>query len=204
MSGPSDRRFDLNLSEEVVPSSPDNIWRPSFISSTGPLTVGDSVVKNDMTAAVVAQNLVTPRDNKLLSKWSDDLAVKDSLALSVQCAGSVSNMAQRLFARTRQVESLAAEVMSLKQEIRRLKQENKQLHKLAHSYATNMKMKINQMQESDGQILLDHQRFVAPNDQPLAPLLPGVPPSGVASNSQPPAPLISEALPSGKAAPDRP
>ncbi|KAM2252325.1 hypothetical protein FF2_006668 [Malus domestica] len=113
-----------------------------------------------MTAAVVAQNLVTPRDNKLLSKWSDDLAVKDSLALSVQCAGSVSNMAQRLFARTRQVESLAAEVMSLKQEIRRLKQENKQLHKLAHSYATNMKMKINQMQESDGQILLDHQRFV--------------------------------------------
>ncbi|KAM2975851.1 hypothetical protein FF1_001965 [Malus domestica] len=112
--------------------------------------------------------------------------------------------------------------MSLKQEIRGLKQENKQLHKLAHSYATNMKRKIDQMQESDGQILLDHQRFVglfqqhlpsssgavsrneAPNDQPLAPLLPGVPPSGVASNSQPPAPLISGALPSGEAAPDRP
>ncbi|TQE10862.1 hypothetical protein C1H46_003562 [Malus baccata] len=70
-------------------------------------------------------------------------------------------MAQRLFARTRQVESLAAEVMSLKQEIRGLKQENKQLHKLAHSYATNMKRKIDQMQESDGQILLDHQRFVS-------------------------------------------
>ncbi|KAM1030795.1 hypothetical protein ACFX1X_035093 [Malus domestica] len=78
-----------------------------------------------MTAAVVARNLVTPRDNKLLSKRFDELAVKDSLALSVQCAGSVSNMAQRLFARTHQVESLAAEVMSLKQEIRGLKQENK-------------------------------------------------------------------------------
>ncbi|KAM1116626.1 hypothetical protein ACFX1X_007238 [Malus domestica] len=78
------------------------------------------------------------------------------------------------------------------------------------------------MQESDGQILLDHQRFVglfqqhlpsssgavprneALNDQPLAPLLPEVPLSGVASNSQPPAPLISGALPSGEAAPDRP
>ncbi|KAM1150757.1 hypothetical protein ACFX2B_030899 [Malus domestica] len=112
--------------------------------------------------------------------------------------------------------------MSLKQEIRGLKHENKQLHRLAHNYATNMKRKIDQMQESDGQILLDHQRFVglfqhhfpsssravprneAPNDQPLAPLLPGVPPSGVASNSQPPAPLISGALPSGEAAPDRP
>ncbi|KAM2066722.1 hypothetical protein ACFX1T_043158 [Malus domestica] len=160
MSGPSDRCFDLNLGEEAAMPSPDNIWRPSFIFPTGPFTVGDSVMKNDMTAAVVAQNLVTPKDNRLLSKRSDELAVKDSLALSVQCAGSVSNMAQRLFAQTRQVESLTAEVMSLKQEIRGPKYENKQLHRLAHNYATNMKRKIDQMQESDGQILLDHQRFV--------------------------------------------
>ncbi|CAN6711661.1 unnamed protein product [Malus baccata var. baccata] len=76
MSGPSDRRFDLNLGEEAVPPSPDNIWRPSFISPTGPLTVRDSVMKNDMTAAVVARNLVTPKDNRLLAKRSDELAVK--------------------------------------------------------------------------------------------------------------------------------
>ncbi|KAM2230589.1 hypothetical protein ACFX1S_014978 [Malus domestica] len=80
---------------------------------------------NDMAAAVVAKNLLTPKDNRPLSKWSDELAVKDSLDLSVQCAGFVSNMAQRLFARTRQVESLAAEVISLKQKIRELKHENK-------------------------------------------------------------------------------
>ncbi|KAM2980700.1 hypothetical protein FF2_012098 [Malus domestica] len=103
-------------------------------------------------------------------------------------------MAQLLFARIRQVESLAAEMMSLKQEIRELKHENKQLHRLAHNYATNMKSKIDQMQESDGQILLDHQRFVglfqhhlplssgaiprneAPNDQPPMPPPPGAPP----------------------------
>ncbi|KAM1040813.1 hypothetical protein TB1_029412 [Malus domestica] len=203
MSGPSDRRFDLNLGEEVVPSCPNNIWRPSFISPTSPLTVGDSVMKNDMTAAVVARNLVTLKDNRLLSRRSDELAVKESLALSVQCAGSVSNMAQRLFARTRQVESLAAEVMSLKQEIRGLKHENKQLHKLAHNYATNMKRKIDQMQESDDQILLDHRRFVglfqqhlpsssravsrseAPNDQPPIPHPSVVPPSDEASHEQP-------------------
>ncbi|KAM2605300.1 hypothetical protein TB2_034117 [Malus domestica] len=203
MSGPSDLRFDLNLSEEAVSPSPDNIWRPSFISPTGHLTVGNSVMKNDMTAAVVARNLVTPKDNRLLSRRSDELAVKESLAFSVQCAGSVSNMAQRLFARTRQVESLAAEVMSLKQEIRWLKHENKQLHKLAHNYATNMKRKIDQMQESDGQILLDHQRFVglfqqhlpsssgavpcneAPNDQPSVPPPSGVPPSTEAPSDQP-------------------
>ncbi|KAM1405254.1 hypothetical protein ACFX2F_000105 [Malus domestica] len=83
MFGPFDHRFDLNLGEEAAMPSPDNIWRPSFISPTGPLTVRDSVMKNDMTAAVVAQNLVTPKDNRLLSKRSDELAIKDSLAFSV-------------------------------------------------------------------------------------------------------------------------
>ncbi|KAM1149836.1 hypothetical protein ACFX11_030322 [Malus domestica] len=104
MFGPSDRRFDLNFGEEAAMPSQDNIWRPSFLSPTGHLTVGDSVMKNDMTATVVARNLLTPKDNRLFSKRSDEVAVKDSLAFSVQCAGSVSNMAQRLFVRTRQVE----------------------------------------------------------------------------------------------------
>ncbi|KAM1821484.1 hypothetical protein ACFX14_023643 [Malus domestica] len=194
MSGPSDRRFDLNLGEETATPSPDNIWRPSFISPIGHLTVGDSVMKNDMTAAVVARNLLTPKDNRLLSKRSDELAVKDSLALSVQCAGSVSNMAQRLFARTRQVESLAAEVMSLKQEIRGLKHENKQLHRLAHDYATNMKRKLDQMKESDGKVLLDHQRFVGLFQRHLLPSSSRVVPGNEASNDEPPMPPPSGVL----------
>ncbi|KAM2358196.1 hypothetical protein ACFX1X_007054 [Malus domestica] len=200
MSGPSDRRFNLNLGEEAAIPSPDNIWRPSFISLTGPLTVGDSVMKNDMTAAVVAQNLITPKDNRLISKRSDELAVKDSLALSVQCAGSVSNMAQRLFARPRQVESLVDKVMSLKQEIRGLKHKNIQLHKLAHNYATNMKRKIDQMQESDGQILLDHQRFVDLFQQHL-PSSSGAVPHNEAPNDQPPMPSPSGAPPTSEAPP---
>ncbi|KAM2462506.1 hypothetical protein PS1_013377 [Malus domestica] len=83
MSGPLNHRFDLNLGEEAAMPSPDNIWRPSFISPTGCLIIGDSMMKNDMTAAVVARNLVTPKDNRLLSKRSGELAVKDSLALNV-------------------------------------------------------------------------------------------------------------------------
>ncbi|KAM1020442.1 hypothetical protein ACFX2J_041504 [Malus domestica] len=114
MSDPSDRHFDLNFGEEAAMSPQENIWRPSFLSPTGPLTVGDSVMKNDMTTAVVARNFLTPKDNRLLSKRSDELAVKDSVAFSVQCTGYVSNMAKRLFARTRQVKSLAAKVISLK------------------------------------------------------------------------------------------
>ncbi|KAM1576121.1 hypothetical protein FF1_032620 [Malus domestica] len=171
-------------------------------------------MKNDMTAAVVANNLFTSKDNRLLSKQSDELTVKDSLAFSVQCAGSVSNMAQRLFARICQVESLVAEVISLKQEIRGLKHENKQFHRLAHDYATNMKRKLDQLQESDSQILLDHQRFVglfqrhllpsfsgavlrnkAPNDQPSVPPPSGVLPSTEAPNNHFLVPPRSEALP---------
>ncbi|KAM2205538.1 hypothetical protein ACFX1S_025021 [Malus domestica] len=200
MSGSSDHRCDLNLGEEAVPPSPDNIWHPSFISPTGPLTVGDSVMKNDMTAVVVARNLVPPKDNRLLTKRYDELAIKDSLALSVQCAGSVSNIAQRLCARTRQVESLAAEVMSLKQEIRGLKHENKQLYRLAHNYAANMKRKIDQMQESDGQILLDHQRFVGLFQQHL-PSSSGAVSRNEAPNDQPPMPPPSGAPPTAEAPP---
>ncbi|KAM1469743.1 hypothetical protein ACFXTO_040880 [Malus domestica] len=223
MSGPSDHRFNLNLGEEAATPSLDNIWRLSFLSLTGPLTIGDFVMKNDMTVVVVARNILTPKDNRLLSKQSDELAIKDSLALSVQCAGSVSNMVQRLFARTRQVESLAAEVMSLKQEIRGLKHENRQLHRLAHDYATNMKQKLDQVKESDGQILLDHQKFVglfqrhllpsssgvvphneAPNDQPLMPLSSRILSSTKTPSDHPPVPSLYRALPTAETFPKQP
>ncbi|KAM2380718.1 hypothetical protein ACFX1X_041844 [Malus domestica] len=156
-------------------------------------------MKNDMTTVMVAKNLLTPKDNRLLSKRFDELTIKDSLALSVQYVGYVSNMAQSLFARTRQVESLATEVISLKQEIRGLKHENKQLHKLAYDYATNMKMKLNQLQESDGQILLDHQRFVGLFQRHLLPSSSGVVPRNEAPNYQPSMPHLSGVLPSTEA-----
>ncbi|CAN6688195.1 unnamed protein product [Malus baccata var. baccata] len=190
MSGPFDRHFDLNLVEEAVTPSPNNIWRPSFLSPISPLIVRDSVMKNDMTAAVVARNLLTPKDNRLLSKRSDELTVKDSLALS---------------------------------EIRGLKHENKQLHRLAHDYATDMKRKLDQMKESDGQVLLDHQRFVglfqrhllpsssravphneAPNDQPSMPPPSRVLSSTEAPNDLPPVPSFSGALLTAETSPKQP
>ncbi|KAM2640811.1 hypothetical protein TB1_027155 [Malus domestica] len=96
--------------------------------------------------------------------------------------------------------------MSLKQEIRGLEHKNKQLHRLAHNYATNMKRKIDQMQESDGQILLDHQRFVGLFQQHL-PSSSGVVPRNKAPNDQPPmphpfgAPPTAEALPTTETSP---
>ncbi|CAN6716488.1 unnamed protein product [Malus baccata var. baccata] len=175
MSGPSDRRFDLNLVEEAATPSPDNIWRPSFVSPTGPLTVGDSVMKNDMIVAVVAGNLLTPKDNRLLSKRSDELAVKDSLTLSVQCAGSVSNMVQRLFARTSQVESLAAE-------------------RFVGLFQRHL------LPSSSGAV----QRNEAPNDQPLMPPPSRVLSSTEAPNDPPPVPSLSGALPTAETSPKQP
>ncbi|KAM1137368.1 hypothetical protein ACFX14_035296 [Malus domestica] len=118
MACPSNIFLDLSLRSDTDKHRQDNIWRSSFLSSNGPLTVGDSVMKNNITVIVVARNLLTLKDNRILSKKSDESTVQDSLALSVQCAGSVSNMGQRLLVQTRQVESLMPEVTSLKQEIR--------------------------------------------------------------------------------------
>nr|AEJ72570.1 hypothetical protein [Malus domestica] len=174
MYGPSDRRFDLNLVEEAAPPSPDNIWRPSFVSPTGPLTVGDSVMKNDMTAEVVARNLLTPKDNRLLSKRSDELAVKDSLALSVQCAGSVSNMAQRLFARTRQV-------------------------LLDHQRFVGL-FQRHLLPSSSGAV----PRNEAPNDQPLMPPPSRVLSSTEAPNDPHSVPSLSRALPTAETSPKQP
>ncbi|KAM1035083.1 hypothetical protein COP2_039504 [Malus domestica] len=175
MSSPSDRHFDLNFGEEATMPSQDNIWRPSFLSPIGPLTVGDSVMKNDMTAAVVARNLLTPKDNRLLSKRSDELVVKHSLALSVQCAGSVSNIAQRLFARTRQVKSLAAE-------------------RFVGLFQKHL------LPSSSGVVL----RNEAPNDQPSVPPPSGVLPSTEALNNHHLVPPLSGALPTAETSPEQP
>ncbi|KAM2230630.1 hypothetical protein EV2_015326 [Malus domestica] len=86
-----------------------------------------------------------------------------------------------------------------------------------------MKKKLDQLQESDGQILLDHQRFVglfqrhllppssgavprneAPNDQPPVPSPSGVLPSTKASNDHPPVHTLSGALPTAETSHEQP
>ncbi|KAM1261953.1 hypothetical protein ACFX2G_027755 [Malus domestica] len=86
-----------------------------------------------------------------------------------------------------------------------------------------MKRKFDQLQESDGQILLDSQRFVglfqrhllpsssgavprneASNDQPLVPPPSGVLPSTEAPNDHPLVPTISGALPTVETSHEQP
>ncbi|KAM2605957.1 hypothetical protein TB2_034697 [Malus domestica] len=91
---------------------------------------------------------------------------------------------QRLLARSRQVESLMAEVASLRQEIRGLRHENKELHMLATSYLTSMKRKLDQLAESESRARSDHQRFIALLPRQLLPSSSGVSPSVEAPENQ--------------------
>ncbi|KAM2112337.1 hypothetical protein ACFX1R_014867 [Malus domestica] len=86
-----------------------------------------------------------------------------------------------------------------------------------------MKRKLDQLQESDGQILLDYQRFVvlfqrhllpspsgavprneAPNDQPSVPPPSGVLPSTEAPNNHPLVLPLSGALLTAETSPEKP
>ncbi|KAM1381671.1 hypothetical protein ACFX2F_034227 [Malus domestica] len=86
-----------------------------------------------------------------------------------------------------------------------------------------MKRKLDQLQESDSQILLDHQSFVglfqmhlllsssgavprneAPNDPPLVPPSSGVLPITKALNNHPMMPLLFGALLTAETSPEQP
>ena len=208
MAYPSDICLDLSLGNDSsfgndtgAPRRGDT-WRPSFLSSNGPLTVEDSVMMDTTTATVVAKNLLTPRDNLLLSRRSDELAVQDSMAFSIQCASSVSNMGQRLLARSRQVESLMAEVATLSHEIRQLKRENRELHVLANNYSAGMKRKLDQLLDSEGRVQHDRQKFADVFWRHFLPSSSGVRPSIEAPNnpsSVPSVPPSASVLPSTEA-----
>ncbi|KAM1721662.1 hypothetical protein ACFX12_023174 [Malus domestica] len=67
-----------------------------------------------------------------------------------------------------------------------------------------MKRKLDQMKESDGQILLDHQRFVGVFQRHLLPSSSGTVPRNEAPNDQPPMLLPSKVLSSTEALSDHP
>ncbi|KAM1535493.1 hypothetical protein TB2_014119 [Malus domestica] len=67
-----------------------------------------------------------------------------------------------------------------------------------------MKRKLDQVKESDGQILLYHQRFVGLFQRHLLPSSSGAVPRNEAPNDQPPIPLPSRVLSSTEAPSDHP
>ncbi|KAM2027918.1 hypothetical protein ACFX1T_020144 [Malus domestica] len=74
---------------------------------------------------------------------------------------------------------------------------------LATTYSTSMKMKLDQLQESEVQVQSDHQRFVALLQRQLLPSSSGVSPSVEAPENQTLALHLSEAPSSAAAPPDQ-
>ncbi|GFZ05454.1 hypothetical protein Acr_17g0010260 [Actinidia rufa] len=124
-----------------------------------------SVMLDDDIAASVAKGIITPLDKKLLANKTDDEAINESMALSIQCASSVSNMARRLQVRGNEVQELRTQVLILQRRNRGLQQENKELKKLVDSYANDMRkrcseleMNTNHLREQQESLLLEVQK----------------------------------------------
>ncbi|CAL2230844.1 unnamed protein product [Prunus armeniaca] len=123
---------------------------------------------NDTTAVIVARNFLTPMDEILLTGRSDEEAIDDSMAFSIQSAASISNMVDRLRARANKIQELNTENSSLQrmfhesqQEVEKLKEENKALLKLVSSYSIDTRTRLDMLQISNEKILGDHERLMA-------------------------------------------
>ena len=68
---------------------------------------------NDATAVIVARNFITPMDEMLLTGSSEEEAIDDLMASSIQSAASVSNLADRLRVRANEVQKLTTENSSI-------------------------------------------------------------------------------------------
>ena len=104
-------RLDLNIAPNTAHGA--KIWRPSFVSQNRHLTVDDSVMMNDATAVTVATNFLLPMDDMLLRARSEEEAIDDSMASSIQSAASVSNLADHLLARANEAQEMTTENFSL-------------------------------------------------------------------------------------------
>ena len=86
-----------------APSSMPEVWRSYFLSLNGPVTVTDFVMLNGVTATAVAVGLCNLEDGKVLVGRTDSQIINDSMAFTIQCVGSVSNMGRRLHVRNHEV-----------------------------------------------------------------------------------------------------
>jgi gas vesicle protein len=100
---------------------------------------------NGVTATAVAAGLCTPEDGKVLVGRTDPQIINDSIALTIQCVASVSNIGRRLHVRNHEVRALRSQVTILqrllkenKKRIREFKEENNRLKKLVDSYANDL------------------------------------------------------------------
>ena len=97
------------------------------------------------TATAVVVGFLTPKDGRVLVERTDPQTINNSMAITIQCVASVSNMRRCLHVRNHEVRALRSQVTILqrllkdnKKKVRELKEENKLLKKLVDSYANDL------------------------------------------------------------------
>ena len=98
--------INLNAAPCAVPE----VWLPYFLSLNGPVTVTDSVMLSGTTATAVAAGLFTLEDGKLLVMRTNSQTINDSMALTIQCVASFSNMGRRLHVSNHEVRALRSKL----------------------------------------------------------------------------------------------
>ena len=106
----------LNTQEEIylndapsvmqVPTAMPEVWRTYFLSPNGLVKVTNSVMLNGVTTTAVAAGLCTSKDGKVLAGRTNPQIINDSMALTIQCVASISNMGRRLHVRNHEVRAL--------------------------------------------------------------------------------------------------
>uniref|UniRef100_A0A2N9HVA4 Uncharacterized protein n=1 Tax=Fagus sylvatica TaxID=28930 RepID=A0A2N9HVA4_FAGSY len=155
----------INLN--VVLSAVPEVWRPYFLSPNSPITVTDSVILSGTTATAVAASLLTLEDGRILAEMTNPQTINDSMALTIQCVASVSNMGRRLHVRNHEVRALRSQVTILqrllkdnKKKVGELKEENKGLKKLVDSYANNLVARSTEQSKTTTELQKQYEKLL--------------------------------------------
>ena len=155
----------INLN--IVPSATLEVWSPYFLSLNGPITVIDSVMLSGTTATAVAVGLLTSEDGRILAERTDPQTINNSMALTIQCVASISNMGRHLHVRNHEVRVLCSQVTILQQflkdnekKVGELKEENKWLKKLVDSYANDLVARSTEQSKTTTKFQKQYERLL--------------------------------------------
>ena len=156
--------INLNDTPRVMPK----VWPPYFLSPNGSVSVTDLVMLNGVTVTAVAAGLCTPEDAKVLVGRTDPQTINDSMALTIQCAATVSNMGRHFHVRNFEVKTLRSQVNILqrllkesKKKVGEVKEEKKRLKALLDSYADDSVVRSTEQSKTTVELQKQYEKLLA-------------------------------------------
>ena len=119
---------------------------------------------NGVTATAVAAGLCTPEGGKVLVGRTEPQIINDSMALTIQCVASVSNMGRRLHeirALLSQVTILQRLLKESKKKVGEVKEENKRLKILMDSYTNDLVTRSTEQSKTTVELQKQYEKVLA-------------------------------------------